>query len=89
MAREIAAWHAFGMTRPHRVRRTYDHRLRDAMVLPPTNVVQAARGSRWAGVGGGLHDSAHVIGSIVINKDGGVHTNTSRKESRRYLRLGR
>ena len=52
-------------------------------VLPPSTVTQAARSSSTIGVVGSRLGTAHVIAPMLINKDGGRHTNTSRKVSRR------
>ena len=53
------------------------------VVLPPSTVTQAARSSSTIGVVGSRLGTAHVIAPMLTNKDGGRHTNTSRKVSRR------
>ena len=53
------------------------------LVLPPSTVTQAARSSSTIGVVGSRLGTAHVIAPMLTNKDGGRHTNTSRKVSRR------
>ena len=52
-------------------------------MLPPSTVTQAARSSSTIGVVGSRLGTAHVIAPMLTNKDGGRHTNTSRKVSRR------
>ena len=52
-------------------------------VLPPSTVTQAARSSSTIGAVGSRLGTAHVIAPMLTNKDGGRHTNTSRKVSRR------
>ncbi len=57
--------------------------LAQQLVLPPSTVTQAARSSSTIGVVGSRLGTAHVIAPMLTNKDGGRHTNTSRKVSRR------
>jgi len=60
----------------------------DKLVLPPSTVTQAARSSSTIGAVGSRLGTAHVIAPMLTNKDGGRHTNTSRKVSRRVMNRG-